>query len=497
MDEGKLPTFQMLKEKGIYGKMNSTVPPHTAPGWISAFTGVNPGQHGIYQFWDTQAQNYVGKFMGSIDFGVPAIWDILNKYGIKTGVVNVPMTHPPKKLNGFMITWPLSKTLRYTYPEDLLIKIAKNGGHYVNDLIMMCDGKSDYISKAIEVTKKRVKTLEYLLNKYEWDFMSVVFTEIDRISHFFWHYMDPESPEYQKQVEDRLKTAVEDIYIETDRALCNILKLLPRETSVLIFSDHGFGVGYIDFYVQTYLMKKGYLKSYKTIQLEADRFQEMNKNSWFEYKIGTSLYTVDWNNTVAFMAAPGSYGININLKGRQEYGIVLEEEYESIRDRLIQDLMLVTNPQTGKELFRKVVRREEVYKGKKVANAPDLILIPENYGIMLHHSIVPGQLFGLPEQKGMHRNEGVYLVYKEDEVLEQQIEEPNLVDIAATILYLNAIEIPEYMEGRPICKLQSKIKINQNESIRNGLQTESVNKDIYKKDEIEEVKQHLKALGYL
>lgn len=497
MAEAKLPAFEKLKEKGIYGKLNSTVPPHTAPGWMSAFSGVNPGMHGIYQFWDTQAKNYVGKFMGSVDMGVPAVWDILNQYGKKTGVVNVPMTHPPKKLDGFMITWPLSNTLRYTYPEDLLIKIAQSGGHYVNDLTIMCDGKPDYINMAIEVTKKRVKTLEFLLNNYEWDFMSVVFTEIDRVSHFFWHYMDAESPEYQKQIEDRLRTAVEDIYTETDRALGKILELLPSNTALLVLSDHGFGVGYTDFYVQTYLMDKGYLKSCKINQQADNRFQEVNKNSWFEYKVGTDLYTVDWNNTIAYMAAPGAYGININLQGRQEYGIVRKNEYESIRDRLIHDLMVVINPQTGKKLFRKVVRREEVYKGDKVENAPDLILIPENYGIMVHHSIIPGHLFGLPEQKGMHRNEGIYFIYKEDEVPEQQIEEPGLADIAATILDLNAIAIPEYMEGRSICKLRSTAQDNQCTGKLNEFQADSVKDDIYKSDEIDEVKQRLKALGYL
>ena len=52
--DGALPIFSKLMNKGLSYPLISTMPPHTAPGWVSSLTGVNPGEHGIYQFWDTQ-----------------------------------------------------------------------------------------------------------------------------------------------------------------------------------------------------------------------------------------------------------------------------------------------------------------------------------------------------------------------------------------------------------------------------------------------------------
>lgn len=496
MEEGLLPTFQMLKERGAYGKLDSTIPPHTAPGWMSAFSGVNAGEHGIYQFWDTQSDTYVGKFMGSVDMGVPAVWEILNQAGKKTGVVNVPMTHPIKKLDGFMISWPLSNTLHYCYPEKLLAEIAKHGGHYVNDLIVMCDGNIDYIDKAIEITKKRVKTLEYLVHNYNWDFIAAVFTEIDRVSHFFWHYMDAKSPEYQSCAAENLRNAIQNIYIETDKALAEILKFLPKETNLIVLSDHGFGVGYVDFYVQTFLKKKGFLHTMLVTKAE-EALRKINEGSWFEYEQEGERHTVNWNETVAYMSAPGSYGININLKNRQKYGIVSEEEYESVRDKLIEELSQVINPASGCKLFEKVVRREEVYFGNKVEKAPDLILIPKNYGIMVSHLLKEDEIFGLPEQKGMHRPEGIFFIYNENRKISVDTQESRLEDIAATILNIYGISIPDYMEGQVMCKLNNSVQEFCDLGSIEKKETNTIQGEAYEKGEIDSVKNRLKALGYL
>ena len=122
--EGALPTFSKLIDEGLSYPLRSTTPPHTAPGWVSSLTGVNPGRHGIYQFWDTQSPSYDGRFMGSNDIGVPFIWKMLNESGYSTGLINIPMTHPPKEVNGYILTWPLSNTLRYCYPADLIKEIG-------------------------------------------------------------------------------------------------------------------------------------------------------------------------------------------------------------------------------------------------------------------------------------------------------------------------------------------------------------------------------------
>ncbi|WP_312496891.1 alkaline phosphatase family protein, partial [Anaerosporobacter sp.] len=251
----KLPSFSYLMEHNKLGTLQSTIPPHTAPGWTSAFTGVSSGKHGIYQFWDTQAPEYMGKFMGSGDLKQLPVWEILNTLGHKTGVLNVPMTYPPKEIDGFMLTWPLHNTLRYAYPDDLVMDIAKHGGHYISDLNTMFQGDfNDYIEKTYTITKKRLITLKYLMERHQYDFYVSVFTEMDRVSHFYWNFMDEESLYYNDKVADELKDAVENIYKEADATLGEIMKYMDKESMLLVVSDHGFSKGNLNFYVQSYLL---------------------------------------------------------------------------------------------------------------------------------------------------------------------------------------------------------------------------------------------------
>lgn len=496
--EGELPNFKKMVENQKFAKLNSTIPPHTAPGWASAFTGVGPGQHGIFQFWDTQSTNYEGHLMGSNDFRRLPVWNILNKYGIKTGVVNVPMTHPLKKVDGYMISWPLSNTLRYCDPPEMLIGIAKSKGHYASDYSTMYGGQLDYIQRALEITRKRVKTCEHLINNTEWDLIINVFTEIDRISHFYWHNMDETSLEYDKDAEQKYKEAIHDIYVETDRALGMIINMLPKETFVLVLSDHGFGRGDLNYYIQTFLLENSLLEIMEvesnTVDSNQKDVMESSVMNWFECFHNGKKYGVDWSKTKAYMAAPSSYGININLKGRQSQGIVDEAEYEAYRELLVEKISNIQHPETGAKLFLKVLRREEVYHGDEIKSAPDLIIIPENYGIMLHHALNPDVFVGSPEQKGMHRTEGIIGLYGYNYETTSIFENARLEDITPTILDYFGITIPDYIEGKSLCEFKKSHKTTvyeENKQLENDL---NIN---YSQHEVVEAKKRLSSLGYL
>lgn len=477
--EGALPTFAKLINKGLSYSLTSTTPPHTAPGWVSSLTGVNPGKHGIYQFWDTQSPSYVGRFMGSNDVGLPFIWDILNEKGYKTGLINIPMSHPPKEINGYILTWPLSNTLRYCYPDDLILEIAKQQGHYASDLVTMFQGNVNYINEALEITRKRLQTIKYLVKNKPVDFFMAVFTEIDRVSHFYWHYM------VNNNCETDLRDAIRKIYIETDKVLGEILELLDEESILMIYSDHGFEQGILDFYVQTYLIQIGLM------QLQVETPDYVMKDNWFEYKQNNKIYTVDWDKTVAYIASPGSYGININLKGRQANGIVKPSDYETVCQKVIKQLKHVINPLNNKQLFKEVVRSSSIYSGNYSRFAPDIIMIPEKWGIMVHHKITSGNIFGFnPEQKGMHSMDGFFLLHGNG-VEKLNHRPPNdLRDIAPTILDLFNIPIPSYMEGRSIFSFKRK----KGEKIAYRLDN---NRCSYDDEEQNEIKERLRNLGYL
>lgn len=490
VNEDKLPNFKKLIREGMFKKLKTTNPPHTAPGWTSAFTGVQPGKHGIYQFWDTQSPDYFGEYMGSNQVGVPTVWEILNQFSYRTIMVNIPMTYPPKEVNGTMISWPLSNTLRYAYPKDVLFKVAKAGGHYASDINVMFDNNLEYISEAIEVTKKRVKTVEYFLKNEEWDLFISVFTEIDRISHYYWSFMDESSPVYNPNVEEKYKLAIENIYRETDLALGKILEMLPDDATLMLLSDHGFTVGQVDFYVQTFLMNHSLLAV-----KEVDR-ESVKDYSWFYMEEAGKKYEVDWNQTTAYMASPGSYGVNINLKGRQKQGIIEQDQYEEERDKIIALLKTIIHPVKKTPMFREVLIREEVYAGKSLHMAPDIIMVPYEYSTMVHHKIDPDKIFGKPEQKGMHDTDAIFGLYGQN-APQYKFGEIALEDIAPTILNLFSIKTPAYMDGESIIQLSDEGEEWKEFEMSDASLGECKEEKAYTSEESQEVAEKLRTLGYL
>ncbi len=479
-EQGIIPNMSKMIKQGYFSCLKSTVPPHTAPGWVSSLCGVNPGQHGIYQFWDTQAKSYEGKFMGSEDVEVPFVWHILNEAGVSTGMVNIPMTHPPKPLNGYILTWPLYNTLKYSYPKELVHDLIKARCHFASDVTTMFQGDMNYIYQAVEIVKKRFETIRYLLDNNRTDFFMSVFTEIDRVSHFYWDYKDKDP-----MIED----AVKKIYMECDKVVGEILNLIDENTILLIYSDHGFRKCEFDFYIQSYLIQK------ELMVLKKMEPCHKRQNNWFE---GTdkdgNVYQVDWDKTVAYIACPGSYGININMKYRQENGIVEPKDYKKICEMVADTLKDIRHPFKDAPLFQNVYTRDEVYYGKRLAEAPDLILEPEDFAFMVHHKISLDGLYSRQcEQAGIHSMNGILLLYGKP-LEEYELHEPeSLTDIAPTILYLYGIDKPYYMEGNSILERKKEYKDNGKKNVASG-KTEEF---FYNEEEQDEMKKRLKNLGYL
>ncbi len=128
MSRGELPNFQRLKEAGSFIHLYSTVPPESSVAWTSFFTGVNPGKHGIFDFLQPDRSNYLPfltlskslpprKFFNFANYRIPLspsrmekcwdgtpFWEITSKYRIPTVILRLPMTFPPERLYGKMLS---------------------------------------------------------------------------------------------------------------------------------------------------------------------------------------------------------------------------------------------------------------------------------------------------------------------------------------------------------------------------------------------------------
>jgi predicted AlkP superfamily phosphohydrolase/phosphomutase len=128
MNEGKLPNLARLRGKGTFTKLRTTFPAISPVAWSTFMTGVNPGKHNIYDFLARDTSNYlpflssaeikgpkrhikIGKY--SIPFGKTEIkamrkgtpfWHWLGKAGIFSSVIRVPVTFPPEKFSGVLLS---------------------------------------------------------------------------------------------------------------------------------------------------------------------------------------------------------------------------------------------------------------------------------------------------------------------------------------------------------------------------------------------------------
>jgi predicted AlkP superfamily phosphohydrolase/phosphomutase len=128
MNEGRLPNLAKLREKGTFSKLRTTFPAISPVAWSTFMTGVNPGKHNIYDFLARDTSNYlpflssaeikgpkrhikIGKY--SIPLGKTEIkgmrkstpfWHWLGKAGIFSSVIRVPVTFPPEKFDGVLLS---------------------------------------------------------------------------------------------------------------------------------------------------------------------------------------------------------------------------------------------------------------------------------------------------------------------------------------------------------------------------------------------------------
>ena len=128
ISEGKLPNLARLKETGTYSRLKTTCPAISPVAWSSFMTGANPGRHNIYDFLARDKKTYlpnlssahIGKARKTLSLGKYAIplgkpeikllrksksfWKILGEHGIFSSVLRVPITFPPEKFNGVMLS---------------------------------------------------------------------------------------------------------------------------------------------------------------------------------------------------------------------------------------------------------------------------------------------------------------------------------------------------------------------------------------------------------
>ena len=528
--EGHLPNFKRLLEEGLSRDLSVELPPGTVPNWPSFMTGKNAGKHGVIH-WFTRVKDFSKwTIVNSHSIKEKTLWEIVASHKKKFISINVPLTYPPKPIEGLMITGLLTppSAKDFTYPPELQGEINTQVGRYkiYPDEIFREGKEEKFLASLKETLDIRFRTSRYLMDHYPWDLFMIVFSETDAIQHAFWKFTDPTHPLYDKELAKRYGKGILQVYQKVDQFLGKYLNGLEEGTTLMLMSDHGAGPFYRKFYTNNWLrslglltLKKGFASQIKywlfnhgfTMQNLYPFLLKAGMANWRRKvdkkesgeslirKLFLSYEDIDWDKTKAF--AFGGFGqiyLNVNREGGMGQS-PLSDRYENIREMIIRRLQEIEVPGEG-PFIEALYRREDLYFGPNSSSLPDIIFMPRpGYLDPGDFEFFSNKIFdeGVGSS-GSHRQNGLFLIRGEMVKIGGALREIKIHDLAPTILYLMGLPVPTDMDGRVLLEAMKEEWVEKHpvqyttpggESQLPGL--------IYSQDEEKEIRERLKGLGYL
>jgi len=605
MAGGRLPNLAKLQAGGSFVRLQTTFPPISPVAWSSFSTGVNPGRHNIYDFLSRDPRTYQPKLSSAdirqttrrISIGKYAVplgtsrhsllrksqpfWKVLGEHGIFSTVLRVPITFPPEKFHGLLLSGMCVPDLKgtqgtftlYTSQPDMsgeqtggtriivtvqgtqlksfvpgpINPFSARGEELRLPFTLTLDREADAADLKVSGQTLRLKRGEYsewvalrfktglgmkvrgiarfylktvsphvevylspvnidperpalpishpilysiylakLLGKYatlglaedtwalnegaldEEAFLAqcelnhaerermffqalaktrrgaciCVFDMPDRVQHMFFRYLDGRHPAADGTDTKKYQDVIPDLYERMDELVGRVIAQTDERTVLIVMSDHGFTSFRRGVNLNSWLHRNGYL-------VVKDGAEGCD---W--------LRDVNWEKTRAY--AVGLSGLYLNLKGREARGIVSGgREFEALKQELIQRLTGLKDDETGERAIREVFDASAIYAGPYRDNAPDLI-IGYHEGYRASWESVVGKVTGEVFSENRKRWSGDHCI---DPRLVPGVlfcnraihaEHPSIIDIAPTVLKLFGLDVPSYMEGKPLIACDGK-----------------------------------------
>lgn len=475
---GELPTFRRLREAGTWGTLRTDPPFITPLMWSTLLTGTNAGRHGVFDFWQRNAD---GRFR-EIDrraIRTPCLWDLFEAAGRTCGFFNVPLTYPPPRVPGYVVSGQDAPGAHrdVANPPRLYDAIVERFGALpFKEIFPGGRDKSDYLTLFDEDAAQRAAVQEFLVREWPQDFTMIFNSATAMAQHYFWSDMDAGATNPYR---DTVLTAFRSM----DALLARTLDAAPRDARVFVFSECGAGPLHRGVDLNRWLSDVGLLARHPEhaggtpsvvrdlrhwaqrrlplgIQARLNRHLKPLKR-WVQLR--SELSWVDWTRTRAF--ARGKEGnLFVNLKGREPHGIVAAgAEYESVRDELIAQLLALRDPSHSEPPVTSAKRREEVFSGDHVEGAPDVIVEWRNGEYLATEQRQFGEaVFGERWREymswpttGSHRSNGIFLAAGPGIAPRGRLDAVRLIDVAPTLLHAAGVAVPTGLEGRVVSEIFS------------------------------------------
>jgi Tfp pilus assembly protein PilF len=282
----RLPNIERLISGGATGDLLSMEPLVSPMIWTTMATGVEPPVHGIVDFLMKDASTGEDVPITSAMRRVPALWNMITRFGGSAGFIGWLGTFPAEPVRGFMVSdrvgyhifdprWQKGASYEaggeradlaaagLTYPDSLLEEIrplVRSAGDIsprtVSAYITVEPGdlasqaktfdpldlpRNLRVALASNATYEAVARFTY--EKFRPQVFSVYLDLIDNACHLFMKHMAPHTPDVSDRDAARYGHAVIQAYAHVDSVVGGWLDAIDDETTLMVISDHGFKSG--------------------------------------------------------------------------------------------------------------------------------------------------------------------------------------------------------------------------------------------------------------
>lgn len=494
LGEGRLPNVHRLMRRGAFSALRSVSPPATLPNWTTFLTGLDPAQHGVFDF--TTRTGYRVQFTAGTVREAPTVLKRLDERGLRCACLSFPATWPPERLKhgAFVSGWDAPVAFEanrsFVWPPSLYDEtVDRFGTPTFDDVDEFHADTPRWIDRLPQALERRIhrKTewATWLLERQRWDVFAVYFGESDTASHYLWAHHDPRSPRRPSLVTDSQSDGLARTYRALDAAIGTLLRCGGGDsTEVTLLSDHGSG-GSSDkvLYLNRLLEANGLLRfssrrsAHSDLGLKELALRRLPpwlrellfrfRGGWLPSRLESKIRfgAIDMKRTIAFSDELNYFpGVHLNLEGREPNGIVTDETKEEAILRVTDALHGVRDPWSGNRVVKAVHRREQVFSGPYVDRAPDLLIDFDlddgfSYNLMPTSSAPTGtgpwRKLGEHEKlgkkgrslPGSHRARG-FLAIAGPRVRETGEVDAHIADATATLLARLDVSVPSSFAGR-------------------------------------------------
>ena len=272
---GRLPNFARVLERGASMHLATARPTQAEPVWASVMTGMWPARHSVraasrYRPFNSDVSlEVLPDYLFSqalIRFGLvieqpyssdslraQPLWRMTARYGVRSGIIGLPLTHPAKAPLGFIVSdrfhrrdarsvldtgpsvWPAALD---DVARTAVSQVAKGMSARVPLDLLPATGERGSTLEADRVHHTLARELDAIEHVR---LLAVRYSGLDAIGHYYLRYAQPASfGDVSDDEQRRFGRVLDDYYGYVDSVVGDALARLGRDDLLVVVS--GFGM---------------------------------------------------------------------------------------------------------------------------------------------------------------------------------------------------------------------------------------------------------------